>query len=599
MLRSILKPNSALLAGLFCLGSAGSGCVGTITDAGGKGAADPVGTPGDPNLPTGPNGMIPGGSNPGGPNGMVPGGTGQIPGGNNPSSIAACTTADARPKLAPIRRLTATEYANTIRDLFPKVTIAPQTIAVDGVVEGFTNNTTAQAPSPLLIEQYRTAASAVAAAARQGLASWAPCDGSGNGAACLDQLAQSLAARAYRRPLSDAEKTQVSQFATGAFGEFGFQDGVQVVVQGLLQTPQFLYRAELGDAKDAHDGIIRLTGYEVASRLSFLFWQTMPDPALMDAAAKGGLDNAAGVEAQARRLMGDARAKNVVADFHRQWLRLDRIAAYTPDAEVFPAYTTPVKDALVAASAQFMSYAFWDKGTIAALLTDPTMFVNDALAALYGLPKPGSGDLVKTAFPADQRAGLLTQPGILAQYSHSRTHSSILRGVFMRDAIMCTPVPSPPLNVSTTIPPMTVGEKVTTRQHVEQTHTQPVCAGCHNAIDGVGFTFENYDAIGRYVTTENGLPIDASGRLIGVPGLADQDVPNAVGMAKVLAGSRQVHECVANHWYRFAMGRGIDGDPAAQCLVEQLASQLTQGGDLKEMLIQLTKSEAFRYRPMP
>jgi hypothetical protein len=277
---------------------------------------------------------------------------------------------------------------------------------------------------------------------------------------------------------------------------------------------------------------------------------------------------------------------------------LERADRYSPDSELFPSYTTEVKQAVLESTSRFIDYAFWDEGTVSALLTDRTAFVNDAMAEVYGMAAPGSSELVAMSFDSEQRAGILTQPALLASTSHPRVHAPILRGVFVRRNILCAPLPAPPPNVNAVLPDVVPDVPRTTRQHIEETHVNDDCIGCHRAIDGIGFAFENFDAIGRFVTEENDLPIDSTGELVSIAGLDETPVENAVELVERIAQSERVHACMSSQWLRYALGRSDDSD-ATRCLVQRLGSAMQAGGgDMQEMLIELLRSDFFRYLPL-
>jgi len=499
---------------------------------------------------------------------------------------------------APIRRFTAVEYNRTVREIFSGLTVRPQVLASDPKINGFDNNAAAQSPSPLLIEQLRASAITIAGDAVAALSSWAPCPAS-EGRDCALEVARTVSERAYRRPLSGEEISAVETFAGAAFDDYGFDTAVRMSIEGILQTPQFLYKPEFGDEGRASGGRIPLTGYEVATRLSYFLWGTMPDAALLSAAREGELDSSSGLRQHAERMLQDPQARDGVARFHAQWFKLAGLETVAPDTDVFPEFTDEVRASLIESTERFLDYAFWDVGTARGLFSDRSMFVNDALAQVYDLEPPGTDELRRVEFPADERAGILTQPGWLASTSHARQHAPILRGVFVRRAVLCAPLPPPPANVSTVLMDPEPDRPRTTRQHIEETHVTEACATCHRAIDGIGFAFENYNAIGRFVTEENGLPVDPRGALIGISGISQTEVENGVELADTIATADQVRSCTATQWFRYAMGRS-ENDSGSRCQAERLGTGLMRGdGDLKAMLLELITSDFFRYLPAP
>ncbi|HKP62333.1 MAG TPA: DUF1592 domain-containing protein [Polyangiales bacterium] len=512
-----------------------------------------------------------------------------------PVNPATCKVQAAAP--APLARLTNQEYRNTVADLFEGLTLPELSLPPDNVVEGFDNNAKAQTPSPALIEAYRGGAQTVAAAVLANTSAVLPCKpaNASQEASCGQQWIDAFAPRVYRRPLSAEEKGRITTFFNNSRTAYGFNTAVSMVVQGLLQSPQFLYRPELGGA--AKSGSAPLTGYELASRLSYFFWDTMPDEELLDAAAGGKLDSAAGVETQARRLLDDPRARPAVAAFHRQWLRFDKMDSMRKDSGMYPGWNDQVADSLRTSVAKFVEHVFWDmNGSLSALLTDSGAYVNDDTAAIYGVAKPGSKDLVWSKTDATRRSGILTQAGLLAGFAHETADSPVLRGVFVMDRFFCSAPPPPPPGVTGSVTDETSSTMpMTTRDRFAMTHESGTCATCHHTIDGFGFGFSHYDAVGGWRETENGLAVNAKGWISNTQD-ANGDFDGAVELGKRMAASGQVSECVSAQWYRYALSLG--SDDADACTVAQISEALKDNqGDLREVLIATVSSDAFRNRP--
>jgi hypothetical protein len=348
---------------------------------------------------------------------------------------------------------------------------------------------------------------------------------------------------------------------------------------------------ELGRTQD---GQLRLTPHELASRLSFFFWDTMPDDGLFAAADSGTLDTPVGVEAQARRLLGDARARAAVAHFQGQWLGLAAIFGTRKDPAVLAGWDGPLTETLRQATARFVEHAFWELGGLGALFTTPKAFVDARTAPLYGLTAQGA-ELRLVELPTSQRAGLLTQAGLMAALGSETTSAPVRRGVFVLDRVLCAPPPPPPPNaLSQPAPP---GPKpVTTRERFEKQHTGPTCLGCHDAIDGIGFAFEHYDAVGRWRDTENGAPVNAQGQLAGLGDDVDGPVDGALELSKKLAVSSTVRDCVAAHWLAYALGSAHDSIDA--CTLQPIVRRWQEAHlDMRELLVALVTSDAFRNRP--
>lgn len=504
-----------------------------------------------------------------------------------------CSEADYRPADAPLRRLTPAEVQASVETLFPGVAIPELALESDARVDGFDNNALSQGVSATGIESLNQTAErvgAIVAADR----SWWPCDPATGEATCGETIAQQVGERAYRRPLEAAEAERMTAFFEALRVELGFEGAVAAYVSGVLESPSFLYRPELGDPSlPAPDGLLALSGHELATRLSYLLWGDLPDEPLLTAAASGELADVGALEAQARRMLEDPRAREIVERFHRSWLGLDRLDELDLDGEGYPELDGALRRDLKASVAAFVSDAFWEEGSNRALFQGRQGFVNDRLAPLMGVSAPGSEELVPVTLPESERAGILTQPGVLASTSHGIGHSPILRGVLVLGSVLCTPPPPPPDDVDIGIaddePVGEGGAILTTREKLERTHGTAECASCHDAIDGIGFAFERYDGLGRFRLEEHGVAVDPTGRLRGEP------VADGVALGEALAEDAQARECLATQWYRFALGR--TEATADACEIRRLADTLGELDDPKEMLVALVTSNAFRFRP--
>ena len=503
-----------------------------------------------------------------------------------------CSEADYKPASAPLRRLTPVEYERTLSSLFPGVELPTITLQNDAEVDGFDNNALSQGVSSLSVERFVEVADQVGRAVAAD-DSWWPCDPASDAAGCGRTLALQVGERAYRRPLEAAEEERMATFFDTLRQELGFDEAVAAYVAGVLESPDFLYRPTLGDASlPAPSGLVALTGYEMATRLSYGIWGDMPDEQLLRDADSGALNDPEQLEAAVRRMLADPRAKETVSYFHDQWLGLDRLEELMLDHELYPEIDQALREDLKASTQAFLDDAFWEFGSFREIFEGRTGFVNDNIAELAGVSPPGSQELVPVTLPEMERAGVLTQPGVLAATSHGAGHSPIFRGILVLSSVLCSPPPPPPENVDIGIDEESGGEggtPLTTRQRLEETHGTAACATCHDAIDGIGFSFENYDGLGRFRTQENGVNVDPTGALRGEP------VDNAIELASRLAGDAQARECMATQWYRFAMGR--TEQQADACEIRRLADTLADIDDPQEMLVALVTSNAFRFRP--
>lgn len=508
------------------------------------------------------------------------------------------------PGPAPIRRLTRVEYNNTVYQLFGDNSRPADAFPPDEEASGFDNQATALVVSPLLAEHYMLAAAQLAATHGPELLQDLPdCLGAAvDHDACLadaERFIRRLGKLAHRRPLlGDEVGTYLDIFTQGtALGDapYSAQDGVELVVEAMLQSPHFLYRVEFGVPNPDDADVVELTSYEIASRLSYLLWNTMPDAALFDAADADQLRTPAQIEAQARRMLETPRAREAVKNFHRQWLRLDeiqpRISANGKNFDIYPDYRAKYLPMWRTETEAFLDYAIFDQdANVEQLFTASYSFMNQELAEFYGVGGPTGEEFVRVDLDRGKYAGFLTQAGLLALHAKPDRSSPIHRGKFVREVLLCQ-TPPPPPDVVPEAP--TVDESKTTREQFTQHSEDPLCAGCHQLMDPIGFGFEHFDGIGRYRETEWGLPIDASGELIAT----DVDGPyhGAVELAQRLAASDQVKDCIVSQWFRFGYGRVETA--ADQCSIDLIRQAFADANyDVKELIVALTMTDAFRYR---
>lgn len=486
---------------------------------------------------------------------------------------------------APLRRITRQQYANAVRDLLG-VKADVEGLDADEKIGPFDSNFSAPI-SPVQLSQYRALAEAVALDAASDLDALLPCDATQP--SCLPTFVADLGRRAFRRPLDPAEITTYASLATDGDPE----DGVRLAVQAMLQSPYFLYHLELSlPEPDGADAVVELGSYELASRLSFFLWDSVPDGALMDAAEAGTLDEAAGLRAEAERLLADPRAREAVAAFHEQWLGLDHLETITKDESVYPAFDDELREAMRNETRRFTAaVVLAGDGRLETLLTAPFSYLEGPLFELYGVAPTGAGVGEPVALPEGERAGLLTQASFLAAHAHTNQSGPIQRGATVRTNLLCTPPPPPPPDIN--VVPPDPDPNATTREIFEMHTADPTCAGCHVLIDGIGLGFEGYDGIGAFREEQNGLPVDQSGSLVGTD--VDGDFDGVVELAHMLAESQQVRQCVTRQWFRFAFGR-VEGE-ADECTLEVLDYSFEESGhDVRALLLAIIESDAFRYR---
>lgn len=537
-------------------------------------------------------------SNPTPSNGSAAGSPG-VAGAGGMSSAGGATSApldcsQIHPGPARVRRLNRFEYDNTVRDLLADTTHPARQFPTEERSRlGLDNDASALTISPVLVEQYQQAAESLAAASLNNLASLLPCDPQQAGEeACGKAFIATFGAIAFRRPLATDESDRLWRVLDAGRSSEGFAAGVRMVLETVLQSPAFLYRVELGVTPVAAGTPVRLTSFEMAARLSYFFWQSMPDDALRAAAANDGLTQDDAIAAQAARLLADPKARQMASHFHEAWLRLDRYATLEKDAQIFAGFTPEIPALLSEETRQFLEHWLWEgEGDVASLFTAPYTYANQKLAAYYGLSGPTGDAFERVALPPEQRQGLLGQGGLLAVLSKANQTGPVQRGKFVREQFFCQDIPPPPAGVVIKAPDLS--PTLSTRERFSQHSKDPTCQGCHGLMDPIGLSLESIDGAGRFRSMENGKPIDASGNI------AQTDVAGSFsglsGLAQKLASSEQVKGCVERAWFQYAYGRAPTDEDA--CTLAKLDERFKSSGyKLKDLLVALAQTDAFRYR---
>jgi Protein of unknown function (DUF1592)/Protein of unknown function (DUF1588)/Protein of unknown function (DUF1595)/Protein of unknown function (DUF1585)/Protein of unknown function (DUF1587) len=538
---------------------------------------------------SGPNG-------PGGLGGAASGGLGGAGGVLGPST---CGTAQIASPATRIVRLSHLQYDGAVQATLKLTTHPSAQFSSDVPVGGFDNNADALKVVDRMGRDYRRAAEEAAAALvadATKLGQVAPC-ATPDTTSCGTSFVQSFGRTMFRRALDAEETTRyVALYNSGpTLLEAGSTHarGVQVVVEAMLQSPLFLYRVELNDAVDA-SGASRLSGPELAARLSFAFWNMPPDASLL-AAADTGLKTAADVRLQAERLLGDERARSMLEDFHRQWLGTDAYTNIARNPEDFPAFVAGIGESLKEEARRFVSSITFDRDLgLYALLNDNQAFVNADLAKVYGLTGTFGADFMAVQLEPTERAGLLTRAGFLAQNAHATSSAPILRGAQVLKRFLCYQFPPPPAGASTTPLPAFSDTVRTGRDQVTKLTESANCAGCHHSvINPMGFAFEAYDAVGQYRTQDRGFPVDLRGSF--ALGTTTMAFDGAIEASKKIAESEEARTCYATNLLRYAYAR-LNAD-ADNCEIQDLAkgmSDATYG--TKKLLADLAQSPSFQYR---
>jgi len=562
-------------------GAGGSAATGGSSGTGGSSASGGTGGSGTGGTSTGGTGTGGTGTGGTGTGGTGTGGSGGVV--DPPEEQCAMEVGDAaRVGRTRLRRLTRSQFEHTVRDLLGATGTPASGISPDETVGPFASN----AISPitdLLVQQHMEAAQALAADAQGRMAQLSPCD-LATGDACVREFVAEFGLKAYRRPLLAEELDAYSAlFAVAADAPNGFR----LIVEAMLQSPNFLYHADIGTTGAPTDTPQALTAYELASRLSYFLWDTMPDQALFDLAGAGMLDDDATLSAEVTRMLADPKARDSVPSFHLQWLTIN-LNEFGTLGQTEPELAT----AMLNETANFTDFVVRSgDGLLDTLLTASFSFPEGPLFETYGIAMP-SGFTPGTQVSLDptQRGGLLTQAGFLVKHYRGVTPSPVHRGITVRENMLCQPIDPPPLDVMPTALPPELGP--TARDRFIAHETDPTCGGCHTQIDPIGLSFENYDGIGAWRTEEGGETIDASGIVYDAG--ADLEVPfvGGVELGQRLAQSRTVRDCVSNQWFRYSLGRMEAADDG--CALRAIHESFAVTGNVRELITGIVLSNAFR-----
>ena len=490
-------------------------------------------------------------------------------------------------------RITRRQYNNAVEDLLAETTRPADTFIPDEMFGHFAGNATSSV-TLLGVEEYMTASEKITKNVAARLASVVPCDPAKGDETCARNFITKFAARAYARPPATDEIDGLiavyRSLDAAAMPAPTFADRISLVMQAVLQSPDFLYQPEKGQGAAA--SLLPLTPHELGRRMALALWNSVPDEPLVNAATAGMLATPDQINAQVTRMMGDTKFLRAVDSFHSQWLGINDSGAVAKDPVSFPDFTPELAAATITETKEFIRHLFQDgDGRLSTLLSAPFSYVNPGLAKLYGVPYPGTGtSFVRTDLPAGQRAGVLTQASVLAAHAHANQTSPVRRGLFVLHNVLCTQIPPPPPNVDTTPPNPDPG--ATTRERFAQHTANPTCASCHRMMDPIGFGFEGYDGSGKFRTMENGKPLDVSGTVAGT----DVDGPfnGALELVQKLQGSAQVKSCVSQLWLEFALQRVPATEDA--CSLEQAQKGFAASGyNLRDLIASVIKSDAFRY----
>ncbi len=484
---------------------------------------------------------------------------------------ALCADAPVSVPRAPMRRLTRREYNNAIRDLLDDNSRPADSFVPDEVVAGFAANSVSPV-TELQLTDYLDAAETLAARALTQLDTLVACDVAQR--ACIEDFVATFGRRAFRRPV-DADLTQrLLAVYDVSLPLWGGDKAFELVLQTMLASPHFIYHVEAAP-NDGATEIVALDPYELASRLSFFLWQSIPDDTLLAAAADGMLTTPEGVADQARRMLADDRASESAESFFGQWLEIEDLDEAIKSAAMYPEWSAEMGDMMKRETLAFTGEVMRE-GTLSTLLTASYTYGDAALATLYGAEAP-AGAFGRIELDPKQRAGLLTQGSFLAGRAGAEDPSWVYRGKFVRENLLCETLPPPPPGVD-----MNTSNDPDRLVNVE-------CKNCHLLMDPIGYGFEAYDALGRFDPNA-----EAAGQLNGAGDLTGP-FDDPVELSNAFATSDVVRRCVATSMLRFAARRATTPDD--RCSVEAIDAGFADADlSMRELLVAIVSSDAFRFR---
>ena len=546
----------------------------------------------------------PGGPNVGGPSVSTPG----VPNSGGPAAqpgAGSLSDSNSVPGPAPLRRLTRLEYENTLRDLLGVPNTVTSVLQVGGDAEsgqaGFVKGGAITGGDDA--RNLMTAATAITDSIKGRLGSLLPCSplptAAGEQEACARKFIGDFGKRAYRRPLSGREaELALGLYNTQRSPDVGasFEDAMVAVIAGFIQAPQFLYHWELGPSAPLKDGnLVKYNSYEMASRLSYLLWATMPDDKLFAAADARALQTPEQIAAEATRLLADNRAAEGLANFHLQWLEIGELTQMGKD-EAQKNWSPAVAQSMLNEVRDFVAsvYRGGKTGTtFEALLTTRTTFADANLGKIYGVAMTGT-DAKEIALNPQQRSGIYTQLAFLSAHADAGDSHPVKRSDNMVRRLLCTDLVVPD-NIE--VPPVAEPNDTQTTRERFDVHGQAACArSCHQLLDPMGFAFESFDAIGTFRTTDRNKPVDTTGSLVlpsGTP-LSFKDAPDMVAK---LAKLPEVQDCMATQWMRYMMGRReVEGEAPSLAVLRDVFKKSNY--DLRELLVGMTRTRSFTHRSL-
>jgi hypothetical protein len=412
---------------------------------------------------------------------------------------------------------------------------------------------------------------------------------------CAREILSTLARRAFRRPVTGADLQPLLAFYRGGRAERDFEFGIEKALRALLVSPDFLFRVEQDPSGGATGAVHRISDWELASRLSFFLWSSIPDDQLLDLAEKGKLKDPVVLDQQMRRMLDDPRAESLVSNFAGQWLYTRSLAQQKPDPDAFPEFDESLRQSFERETELFFQNILREDRSLMELLDANYTFLNQRLAEHYGIPNIYGSQFRKVTLADANRGGLLGQGGILTVTSYPNRTSVVQRGKWILDNLLGSPPPPPPQGVPDLVAHAEDGRPLTMREAMEKHRSNAICASCHARMDPIGFALENFDGVGKWRELDGGSPIDASGKL---PGGARFEKP--AGLKKLLATSYADQFCttVTEKLLTYALGRGLEyyDQPAVRSIMRQAARDNYR---MSALIAAIVKSTPFQLRRTP
>jgi mono/diheme cytochrome c family protein len=547
------------------------------------------------------------------------------------AEVFRCSVSDREPGRVTMRRLNRAEYDNTIRDLLGLGLHLADAFPADDVGYGFDNIGDVLSIPPILMEKYLRAADLATEQASRDPRAWSrimtpgpdaippalrkptfasrtePVKRIGRPAAPpapivedpevialrrAHDILRGFADRAFRRPASAEELTRLVGLVDSARKEGDtFDEAIRYAIKAILISPSFLFHVEEEPESSSVGPTQPLGDFELAARLSYFLWSSLPDDTLYRLAARGELRQGDNLARQVRRMLRDDKARALVDGFASQWLQIRRLGEVTPDPSLYPGFDESLRRAMLDETSRFAASILLENGRIFDFLDADYTFVNERLASHYNIPGVVGDQFRRVELTGTGRGGVLTHASVLTVTSNPTRTSPVKRGKWVLDNLLGMPPPPPPEGVEGLNGEEAAGRSSTLRQKLERHRENPKCASCHDRMDPPGFALESFDGIGARRTSEQGEPIDDSGKLPG-----GESFRGPAGLRDVLASHRQSFaRCLSEKLLTYALGRGVGSSD--RCFVDEIVRKLKRGdGRSSALIIAIVESPAFQAR---